>query len=139
MALTLTTTINASVEELTITGTVPASILPGYRFRFSASDEVMEIVGFHRIPAVRTWPVDRNRWLVHRGLLGTTKTTHTNGATVQAVVDEFVASEDEVAPDPVSEGGGGSGFPVMDFIEPTTATPEAIALALIASGRMAAE
>lgn len=135
MALTLTTTINASIEELTITGTVPASILAGYRFRFSGSDEIMELVGFHRIPAVRTWPVDPNRWLIHRGLLGTTATSHTNGATVQAVVDEFVASTDETAPGPVSEGGG-SGFPVMDFIEPTTATPEAIVNALIASGRM---
>lgn len=135
MALTLTTTINASVEELAITGTVSASILAGYRFRFSGSDEIMELVGFHRIPAVRTWPVDRNRWLIHRGLLGTTPTTHTNGATVQAVVDEFVASTDETAPDPVSAGGG---FPVMDFIEPGGATGEAIVNALIASGRMAA-
>lgn len=138
MALTLTTTINASVEELTITGTVSASIVAGYRFRLSSSDEIMEIVGFRRIPNVRTWPVDRNRWLIHRGLLGTTATSHTNGATVQAVVDEFVASEDETAPDPVSDGGGGGGFPVMDYINPEDATPQSITQALIASGRMAA-
>lgn len=108
MSLTLGANISADAKTLTITGTVPASVDVGYTFRLD--DEAMIVKGF----AAGTGPyhgfgahTNVNAWVVSRGQLGTTRATHTAGATVEAAVDAYVEGTD-----PFAAATGGSG-PVL--------------------------
>lgn len=138
MSLTLASTISDAARLLTVTGTVPDEIGPGYRFRLG--DELLELADFARAP-ITTPITDRRRvgrdvstWIVERGLEGSTRASHASGTAVDGATDAFTSSSTPTPPGPFLTGG--SVTPAA-FVEPTTATPEAIANALIDAGLMA--
>lgn len=105
MALELTANIGATDTRFEVTGEVPPSIVAG-EYRFRLDDEVLDLVGFSPAQGIRTWPVDRNAWIVQRGILDTTPATHEMGAPIEAVVDAYTAGADEDQPGPIPDGGG---------------------------------
>jgi hypothetical protein len=114
VSLTLAADITAQSVEL------PASPAPGW---YTLGDEIVVV-------RQETWghtdahgQITSSGRYVIRGLAGSTAVFHATGT---ALVPFY--------PDAPSSGGSGE---VMDFIEPTTATPEAIVLGLIAKGYMA--
>lgn len=132
MALTLTLAISATARSLRITGTVPATLGHGYRFRLAGSDELLMLMRFERETGSGSYhPIDRNAWTVERELEDSTATSHTAGAAVLGVADAFVAGDDEDLP---------GLFPALTAAtpavigDPALLTPEALGLAMIAAG-----
>ena len=130
---TLTADIGPNDTELRVTGDV-SSVVPGIRFRLD--DELLDLAGFDVYPLVggyRVSGLDHSRWFVNRGVGGSVHEAHTAGTVLKASVSASISSGDLVPPDPFA--GAGVASPAA-FVEPTTATPEAIAQALIDASLM---
>lgn len=134
MALTLTSGISATDRSITVTGTVPDDIEAGYEFRLDDEKLTLTTFALHEVqyPAWRQMDPNRNVWIVRRGVAA----SHNAGSAIKAAVDAYVSASDDDPP-PTPFAAGGSVTPAA-FVQPTTATPEAIANALIDAGLMAA-
>jgi hypothetical protein len=133
---TLTADITADARQLEVTGDVSASRL-GQQYRID--DEVVTLRDYVKVdingnPDYRGTR-DPQQWYITRGDAGTTAATHSAGASIVAVEEAVAVSTTLVEPLPFA-GAGGVATPAA-FVEPTTATPEAIAQALIDAGLMA--
>lgn len=128
---TLTANISSSTLEFSVSGTVTLA-RTGQQYRID--NEVITLREFVRTKAVRRGPRNPNRWAVSRGQAGTTAASHTAGATIYAV-EEAVAVSTTLA-EPLPFAGAPGAANAAAFVEPTTATPEAIAQALIDAGLM---
>jgi hypothetical protein len=133
VALTLTADITWITRTIAVTGTVPDDIEAGYEFRLD--DELLGLTAFGtseaQTPTRRELRTDRNVWIVRRGVA----VSHSAGTAVKAAVDAFVSAADDDPPPTPFASSGGSVTPAA-FVEPATATPEAIATAMIAAGLM---
>lgn len=137
MALTLTSNISAIDRVIAVTGTVPDDIEAGYEFRLDDEKLTLTTFALHEVIYFgglwRQQDPDRNSWIVRRGVA----VSHLAGVDVKAAVDAYVsAADDDPPPTPFASVGGA--VTPAEFVEPTTATPEAIADALIAAGLMEA-
>lgn len=130
---TLTADITADDTELQVSGDV-SSVVPGIRFRLG--DELLDLSGYAPYSLVggyRRSGLDRSRWFVNRGVAGSVPASHAAGTVLKASVSASVNSADLVPPDPFA--GAGVASPAA-FVEPSTATPEAIATSLIDAALM---
>lgn len=111
MALTLTSDVGLTDRTITITGTVPDSIGPGYAFRLD--DELLILTTFEleevQYPVWRQLDPDPNLWIVRRAQGSSTLATHSSGTAVRGAADAFTASTDEEPPANVFPAGGGGG------------------------------
>ena len=132
---TLTADVSAEARLFLITGDA-SSAVAGTEYRID--DEVVTLRDFEKVdingnPNYRGTR-DPNRWIVTRGDAGTEAATHSAGDAIVAVEEAVVVGTTLVPPDPFAGAGAGG---QAAFVEPTTATPEAIAQALIDAGLMA--
>jgi hypothetical protein len=86
-----------------------------------ASQYFGDVGGYYNLgsEAIKVVGTTATSWLVERGIAGTTAAVHSSGATLTRYYPD------------ASTGGSSAGF-----VEPTTATPEAIVNSLIAAGVM---
>lgn len=101
---TLNGAISSTAELIRVTGTAPE---PGAYF--TVDSEAIRFLGTSRGATGRAFT--RGYWSVDRGVAGTTKATHSNGATLTRYY-----------PDSASAGGGGGGVTVTDGDVDVTAT-----------------
>lgn len=92
MSLTLDGNINASTENIAVSGTIPAAAVPG--FLFALDNEVIRLVRFRRPGSSQPYPDDDHAWQVQRGVSGSTAASHTSGATLYAVREALTKGED---------------------------------------------
>jgi hypothetical protein len=101
---TLTANINSAVGEFDVSGDVSAAV-PGTEYRID--DEVITLRSFKREPL--PWsPRNRGKWIVSRGMSGTTPATHLAAAEIVAVEEAVTTSETLAPPEPFAGEGGGS-------------------------------
>lgn len=114
MSLTLTANIGADDTLIRVTGTVPDDLDSGSSFRIG--DELMTFQRFEpkrttignltvEIPFAKV--PSRNVWLVSRGQSGSTKASHTAGASLVGAAGAWVSSSSPTPPDPFADSGGG--------------------------------
>lgn len=101
MAITLSGNLSSTAKAMNVTGTVPADLIPPYRFQLDGEMLLLRAFG-------KPWEGGRNHWLVKRGQEGVTGATHTGGATVKGVVDAWVAGSTEDAPSPFTSAESAS-------------------------------
>lgn len=103
---TLTENIDASQQVIRVTGATPDQ---GH-FRVRIDDELLDVQGFARhelVGGYRPVGVDRTRWVVTRGVSGTTAASHSAGDTLHAAASALVSSADLTPPLPFAGEGGG--------------------------------
>lgn len=132
---TLTDNIDASQRLIRVT--TPGAAAVGLRFRID--DELLDLSGFDTTTDWLTRTArktDHEYWLVNRGVGESVAASHLAGATLTGAVAASVSGETLAEPAPFA-GLGAAANPAA-FVEPTTATPEAIAQAMIDAGLMEA-
>lgn len=113
MTLSLGGSINDTDTIMTVVGTVPASIEPGYLFRLD--DEMLQLVRFAARPITfgtsrAEGALDRNVWRIRRGMQGSVPASHSGETAIDGVVDAFTSGDDEDAPSPFPPGAPSSGM-----------------------------
>lgn len=102
---TLTENIDATQKVILVSGSAPDQ---GH-FRIRIDDELMDVEGFDRKQlrgGYRDPGVDRTRWIVTRGVGGTTAATHSAGDTLKAAVSALLSADDLTPPLPFAGEGG---------------------------------
>jgi len=101
---TLTSDITADQTVIGVTG---SSRTTGH-YRFRIDDELMDLQGFPKYElrgGYRQHGVDHSRWIVTRGVGGSTAATHSAGDTLKGVTSALVSSESETPPAPWAGAG----------------------------------
>lgn len=110
MALTLDGNITASTEFISVSGTIPANAVPG--FVFALDNEVLRLVRYRRPGSAYPYPANDHDWQVERGVDGSTKASHTGGATLYAVREAWAKGADvATVPGPFLIGDGSPFLP----------------------------
>jgi hypothetical protein len=130
MARTLASNINATQQNVTLSAALTAK--PGDLFKID--NEVVRFGDYGRTGRLKD--STKKKVVFHRGVQGTTAASHSSGAAVVGVSDAFTAGSSEALPGPFPESA--TTVTPAAFVEPTTATPQAIAAALIAANLMEA-